>query len=696
MRIWILQRWQVYARICLMLAIFVSPVIFNRGTQDVFNLLKLAVLWIFGLAAVAFYVAWAAERGVWFPRFGLAFAASAFVGACLVATVASENPLLSFVGLYHRYGGLLPFALYALIMVAIVGLYWEKPVDLRDLALASAGASVLLLAYVLIQAAGQDWIAWKDSSGGPPPYPVGTMGNSNFAGGYLGIAIPLLVYAAATAKKDWARTAGFVLAGLDLLALWFTQTRGGMLAGALGLLTMVFMYRDRLPRWIDLVARVGVVVGIVLAVAILWHPGSDQPYGPLSRVETFRTGTFDVRTYYWGTAVRIFREEPIKGVGLDLYYSNYPQHRLPQDGAQLGLTITDKPHNIFLEYLANGGVLVGGAYFAMVGLALFLAFRTQRKLKDAQRFLLVAFTAMLVGYLGQGIFSIDVPPLAVMGWVAIGAIAVLAEPNLIAAREQEIVPKGRPKAKAKRPEGKLKVNRHGPTLWPVHGALTVAVLIAAFLGMQVVRADQAAKAASTIQQASAPSERVLDEYEKAIRLNPLEASYRSQAGVFCEATAVHSADAATKLVWIKRAEDLYLQAQRMQGGNVFFMMNLGRIYSIWGEIDVAMYEKADLWWGRAARHDPTDWDIQNRYALMLNSYGNAKGGDEAIRRRTIDQLEKVVAIRPEKVDAWVNMAKIHLSLGDRRAARNAVDRALKLEPQNEEARSIRASISSGT
>lgn len=701
MRTFILQRFQVYGRVCLIFAIAASPTVFNRKTQDVFNLLKFTVLWVAGLAAVMFFLIWAAERGVWPPRAKLFIAGGAFLAACLIATIFSSNPLLSAFGLYHRYGGAIPFALYALIMVAVVGLYWEKPQDLKDLAKGSAIASVLLLSYVLIQQAGQDWIAWKDSSNKTPPYPVGTMGNSNFAGAYLGIAVPFLIYLAMTARNEINRMIFWVLTGLDLLALWFTQTRGGMIAGAVGTLMMAFFFRDRLPRWVKVSTVVSAALGALLVVLVLWHPGSDRPPGPLAEIETFRTGTFSVRTYYWATAWRIFLQRPLTGVGLELYYANYPKYRLPQDGAELGLTITDKPHNIFLEYLANGGIITAAAYFALVGLALWYGIRRAKDLDWDRRALLGAYVSVLAGYLAQGFFSIDVPPLAVMGWLAIGGIAAIADPAVEAARAQASSgdqAKGK-KRKARQSSG-YRVNRHGPTRWAVHIPTTLLLGALIAVGVRPLMADAASKTAQTNQRASSDATQVIADYRRAIELNPWEASYRSQLGAFLESTGMSAQDPQQKLQRFQMAEDYYEQALKLQPGNIFYTMNLARLYTSWAEMDPARFSMADAWWKKVVEHDPTDWDVHNRYALMLNAWANARNGDRELRERTIDELQKVVRIRPDTVAAWINIAKIYRALGRDPEAEKALEEALKVDPDNDEAatllRAVRNASGSGS
>lgn len=700
MRDWILQRWQVYARVCLMAAVFLPPVIFDRRTVDVFNLLKVSVLWVAGLAAAALWIAWSAERGVWMPLIRLGYAAGAFLAASALATVFSDNPALSLVGLYHRYGGLLPFTLYAVIMVALVGLYWERPQDLKEIARASAAASVLMTAYVLIQAAGLDWIEWRDASGGPPEFPVGTMGNSNFAGGYLGTAVPFLVYTAAAAKRDITRTVLTALAGLDLLALWLTQTRGGMVAAAAGLALMAVLHRELLPRWVRRAALAVAAVLLVAVVAVLGNIGSSRTTGPLAQTKTFRTGTFVIRTYYWGTAWRIFADNPVLGTGLETYYANYPKYRLPRDGAELGLTITDKPHNIYLEYAANSGILGLGTYLALAGAGLWLGYRRCRRLGVRERALPAAFVSVLAGYLAQGFFSIDVPPLAVMGWIGLGGIAAFADPALLAARERIAAEaEGRPRArnrKRARPgrAGMPRVARAGPTLWPLHAVLLAAIVTLAVVGVRPLLADAKAKTGQTSDIGKRPPDEVVAYYQEAIRLHPLEPAYRTLVGSIAERQAAEAKDPAEKRRLLERALSRYGQAYALQPGNVFYMMNIARIHTTWGEsIDPARFVEADRWWRRAAVHDPTDWDVQNRYALMLNSWANMAKGDVAIRRRSAEQLEKVTRIRPDFVPAWINLGKIYRVLGEPARASAALRRALRLEPDNAEARSLLAEIS---
>ena len=195
LRWWILHRYPTYARGCLLSALFLVPIAVHFGVQDQFQLPKLSVLWLLGVMALGLLIAWSAESRTRLPRPRLAYATVAFVSACVLATALSQAPLISLVGIEERYGGLLPILLYVAMAVVIVGLYWKHPAKVVHIAWASVLGSAVLSAYVLVQAAGLDPLRWVDPrSGVDPEFVSGTLGNSNFAGGYLSIVLPIAVY----------------------------------------------------------------------------------------------------------------------------------------------------------------------------------------------------------------------------------------------------------------------------------------------------------------------------------------------------------------------------------------------------------------------------------------------------------------------------------------------------------------------
>jgi hypothetical protein len=190
-----------------------------------------------------------------------------------------------------------------------VGLYWENPRDLKEVPRAIALASFLMTAYVIVQKLKLDPIQWRDSNGLPPTFPVGTMGNSNFAGGFLAVASPMFLYVVLSARKSWRWVLAAAFA-LDLLALWFTQTRGALIGVGLAIAALAFCSRDKLPRWMRLTALAGVIGAGLVFVVVVVHPGMKQAPSVFSQagaLSPFRTGTFQDRSNYWVAGLRIFK-----------------------------------------------------------------------------------------------------------------------------------------------------------------------------------------------------------------------------------------------------------------------------------------------------------------------------------------------------------------------------------------------------
>jgi tetratricopeptide (TPR) repeat protein len=431
--------------------------------------------------------------------------------------------------------------------------------------------------------------------------------------------------------------------------------------------------------------------GLIVVTLVIWHPGSDEPPNFLSQARTLRTETFTVRTYYWTSAIEIFKDNPVVGTGLDTYYGQYPIYRQPEDGRQLGLTITDKPHNVFLEYAANSGIVGLGSYLLLVGYGLFLGYKSSRRLDGRARLLAVTFTSVLAGYLAQGFFSIDVPPLAVMGWIGLAGIAALADTAARSARDAALAAAterpGKKKDRQSLRQQRIR-EREQPARWGIHAPIAVGVAVLLALGIIPWLADVKSKEA----QVAALRQEGPDEIERLIEaaasLNPLEPTYRSQAGFHASQRAEGASIPSEKQALLDAAIEHYEAAYRLQSGNLFYILNLARANTQIAEsLAVGHFPAADDWWRLGVERDPTDWEIRNSYALFLNTWANA-AGDPEIHRLSSEQLSKVVEIKPDLIEAWINLGKVKAILGETSEARRAWEMALMLDPNNQAARDL--------
>jgi hypothetical protein len=115
---------------------------------------------------------------------------------------------------------------------------------------------------------------------------------------------------------------------------------------------------------------------------------------------------------------------PLFGLGPDSYGTWYRQFRDPSALISPGVnTTTNAAHNVFIDFLVNGGYPVLISYIAMI---LFVLFKALRRLMGSRNvdFALLAFTTIWIGYLVQSLFSINQLGLAIWGWVAPACILV--------------------------------------------------------------------------------------------------------------------------------------------------------------------------------------------------------------------------------------------------------------------------------
>lgn len=613
-----LRRW---AEGAVLGGIVAVPVVFLPAGHDAFGLPKL--LTAAAVTGVG-WAAWVAQRRPAWPRFGpVERAVAAYTGVVAVATITSIGRVDSFLGSYERYGGLLPL----LVHVAFAGLltvaFRGRPDRLARVPVAVTVAAVAVGAYVLLQTAGIDFVDWQEASGADVRYQAGSMGNSDFAGGLLGIALPFVVVTATRARgrMRWLGLAGGAVVVGGLVA---TRSRGGLVAAAAGLVVLGAIERRRLSRRV--VAGLGGAVALGIAVAVA-----------VPSAGFLRTESFEVRAREWAGAVDVFLERPVLGTGPDTFEFAFPKHRSREDGADLGMQIADKPHSILLEKASDTGVLGFVAYLAV----LVAAVRVGRR-RPAET---AVFVAGLAAYVAQGAVSIDVPPLALLGWVTIAGIVAAAE-----------APPARPDKRTPR---------------PTTGRLAVAAGLAAvvLLGVSApLTADLAAHDR---------------DWETAISRNPAQPFYRFGAAFSAEQRGAASREAPVRAAAFAEARRRYDEVLDRQPRSVFAVLGMARVETL-----ARRFPSADTWWKRAVEADPNDWEVHNGYGLMLNSWANATSGDRTLRGRAAERLEAALRIKPDHVPALVNLAKIRSALGDAAGARAAAEQALRIDPANAEAKAL--------
>jgi O-antigen ligase len=264
------------------------------------------------------------------PAGPLVWIVAAFAAALTLSALTSDNVGLSLVGQHRRYAGLLPYAAYLVIFLVAVRLYaTARP---RGLVIAFFFALSGVTAYGLVQLAGLDPFGWE--TGGLRAV-FSTMGNTNFAGGYVGMVIPLI--AAMVVLPGWERSwrfAGGALLVVSLVYLLGTRASQGPIAAGAGLAVVgagwllarrrtgqPYLPPSRNARAATLAAG---LVGLAATSALI------------IRIAPAALNSFSERRYFWGASLRIFADHPVLGVGLDTFRDYFTRYRAPEHAVSIG------------------------------------------------------------------------------------------------------------------------------------------------------------------------------------------------------------------------------------------------------------------------------------------------------------------------------------------------------------------------
>jgi tetratricopeptide (TPR) repeat protein len=269
-------------------------------------------------------------------------------------------------------------------------------------------------------------------------------------------------------------------------------------------------------------AVVVAVGGAVTVLAVL------SGIGPAQRIAG--ASSLTAREWYWSSALSMWRQHPVVGVGLDRFGAHYRSVR-PSAAADVS-NYSDAAHSVPLHLLATGGLLLGLAYLAVVALVAWALVTGLRRLAGEERLLLAALGGAWTAYQAQSLVSIDEPGLAVTHWVLASAVVAVSTPRLYERRlpgaVEPRVRKGRRADVAPAP----------PTVWSA-GTVTICTLaglagvIAFWFALEPLRANYAARGAS-VALASGDGDTAFAKLNAATRIAPYEGSYWLQRGRFLE------------------------------------------------------------------------------------------------------------------------------------------------------------------
>ncbi|HVE73842.1 MAG TPA: O-antigen ligase family protein [Mycobacteriales bacterium] len=633
-------------------SLVLTAVLFWTPADDPVNLIKLTALLLCALAAIALAVGRGIRtRIVTVPTSPLAVAAVVLLGAFALSAAVAPHGTTALLGTNGRNSGLLAYASALVLLLVTLRVFDQASVRLLAQALLVAGA--FTAGYGGLQRLGIDVVPWAN-----PFNPIiAAMGNPDFAAGHLAVCLPAAAWGALWTGwgRPW-RVASGLVAALALLVASLSSAVQGPIAGLAGLavvaLAVALDAHGHVRR--RALAALGACAGLAAAILAVGIAG----VGP---ARSFFTGiSYEGRTWYWRAALRMFRDEPVTGVGLDSYGLAWRLARPVEAPRALGGdTYSDSAHSILLQHLAQGGLVLGLAYLGFVVVVLIALLGGLRRLRGQQRLLLAGLGGAWVAYQVQALVSIDQVPLLLTNYVLAAAIVVAAGGSRLrrltlpgAVPAPAPVRKGGKPARVAAPPPPRTLTGLDVTAL---GVLTLGALWLAWLAFIPLRASVAVRNGDEAV-ASQDGPGAFAAYARAVDLTPGNGLYW-----------IKKAEAHGRSQETGEAERAFAEAFRRDPLQVNALRAAAHYAKNRGDIDTAGRRFAQAW-----RLDPTNRQAVVDYTDFLLHH---RGAETA---RTV--LDRAVRDLPRDADLWALLGNARLVLGDRSGAIAAYTQALEIEP----------------
>ena len=391
-------------------AAFITLLI-TTTTSDPVNVPKMLALVISALGLFSVILVSDFKNSIKGQR-NLAIALALFTATAFWAVVNSPSPFnQNFYGTYGRNTGFLTYLALAMLCFVSATLASRYFAELILKALLFAG--VVNLIYCLWVVSVGDFIPWNNPYGNI----LGTLGNPNFIGSFLGMLVTVLVAFVLDPKTSTKlKLAGIVAILVALFEVQASKAVQGVVLSAGGSALVVFYYlRSRLKGNLVLSAySLGVITLGVFAVL-----GALQK-GPLAEI-VYKTSV-SLRGEYWQAALKMAELRPFTGVGMDSYGDWYRRARDEQAMILPGPSVvTNAAHSVPLDFLAYGGWPLFIAFLILFTLSVIAIIKITLREKE--------FNWVTVGLIGawtcyqvQSLISINQIGLAIWGWISMGAL----------------------------------------------------------------------------------------------------------------------------------------------------------------------------------------------------------------------------------------------------------------------------------
>lgn len=344
----------------------------------------------------------------------LATALIIFLIFIALSVVQSENALER--GIYGTSGrntGFLTYLSLSIIFFSIIQIR-EKKFLSRPIVFFYVSAAINII-YCLFASAGLDIFRWTN----PYNLVLGTFGNPNFIGAFMGITISLFLVALSSQEisKSLKTTILFFFLPASYVLYKSDALQGSLLVfiGVLILCYFLILERHSSAWWRISLTSFTVLIGIVGTLGIFG-------FGPLASL--LNKPSIQFRGEYWFAGIQMGISNLLTGVGIDSYGTYYRTFRGSGSIISPGVDVTtDAAHNVYIDIFAGTGIIGFSAYLIFNLLLLQISLRHLRRNTNFSFQFKFFFTGWCL-YQIQSLVSINQIGLAIWGWIFSGGLMV--------------------------------------------------------------------------------------------------------------------------------------------------------------------------------------------------------------------------------------------------------------------------------
>lgn len=390
---------------------FVAILVITGTVTDPVNVTKLFALGGVAVGAFAVLLAFGISH-LWTSSKSLVIVCVLLLVAGINAVVNSDGPVVQNIyGVYGRNTALVTYILLIFVILAASVLRAQSSFTILIWGL--LGAGFVNVAYCLWVIAFGDFVPWNNPYGNI----LGTFGNPNFIGAFLGLfAASLVAYTFKEGVRLELRIGSvlvFLLAVYEIIDSSAIQGRVVVAAG----LGIVGFYLVR-SKFENIYAQISYV--LFIAVGGVFALLGALQIGPLTKY-IYKTSV-SLRGEYWQAGWNMGSDHPFTGVGFDTYGDWYRRARDTQALVLPGPnTVTNSAHNVPFDVFAFGGWPLFIVYLGILALTVIAIIKVTVRTRKYDA-VFVTLTTAWACYQLQSIISINQIGLAVWGWLFSGAL----------------------------------------------------------------------------------------------------------------------------------------------------------------------------------------------------------------------------------------------------------------------------------